>query len=257
MTEPFYDEEKARQQERTARTPDMQAQRDLVLALLDLQPGEQVLEVGAGNGIFAREMLAVLGDGGAVTGVDNAEAMVAMAQGICPDATFLQGSASALPVEDGGFDVVTASQVLCFVPEIDRAVAEMYRALKPGGRLVILDSDWDSLVWSGSDRNLMRGVYGLLTLPYADAHVPRSLSRRLTASGFRITERRTHTVLNWSPDPDSYSGQLLTYVESMMRDSDAYSAADWDAWSGDQQALAAAGDYLFSLNRYIFCAEKP
>lgn len=258
MSEQFYDEDKSRQQEKVAATPDMVAQRRAMLELLDLQEGEHVLDVGSGNGIFAREILETVTDSGHVCGIDSAEPMVAMATDICPAGKFLQGDATDLPVEDLSFDVVTASQVLCFVSDIDKALSEMFRVLKSGGRLVILDSDWGSLVWNCRDRALMDRVVRMMTgPPYADAHVPRTLSRRLVSTGFQITDRHAFSVLNWEPNADSYSRQLVGFIKPMMESSDAFTEKDWDAWDADQIATAEAGEYMFSLNRYIFTAVKP
>jgi arsenite methyltransferase len=255
--EHFYDQDMARRQERIAATHDMKAQREIILSLLDLKPGEKVLDVGSGNGIFAREIAERIGDTGHVCGVDSAPAMIAMSRAICPRGEFIEGDATALPVADESFDAVTASQLLCFVPDIDSAVSEMFRVLKSGGRAVIPDSDWGSLVWNCRDRQLMDRTMAMLTGPYADAYVPRSLSRRLIAAGFEITDRRTHTVLNWEPDPDSYSQQTVGYIEPMMESSEHFSDKDWERWSADQQATAEAGEYFFSLNRYLFSATKP
>ena len=256
MTKQFFDEDMSRQQERLAATPDMVAQRRVMLDLLDLKKGERVLDVGSGNGIFVREMLEMVGGSGNVCGVDSAEVMVNMARGICPDGLFLKGEATDLPVEDLDFDVATASQLLCFIPDVDKAISEIHRALRPGGRLVILDSDWGSLVWNSHNRDLMNRSIEMLTGPYANPHVPRTLSRCLMANGFEITGRHTLTVLNWEPHPDSYSQQIAGFIKSMMETSDAFTNEDWETWIADQQATAEAGEYMFSLNRYIFCALK-
>jgi ubiquinone/menaquinone biosynthesis C-methylase UbiE len=253
----FYTKEMALQQERLAATSDMKAQRELMLDLLCLKPGEAVLDIGSGNGIFAREMAELVGASGQVCGADTAEPMVEMSKSICPACDFRQADATCLPFENDCFDAVTASQLLCFVKDADGAVVEMYRVLKPGGRLVILDSDWGSLVWNCSDHDLMERSIKMFTGPYSDAHVPRTLSRRLAAAGFEITDRRTHTVLNWDPHPESYSQQTVGFIEPMMKASDEFTDADWNAWIADQRATADAGEFFFSLNRYLFSARKP
>lgn len=256
MTKGYYNEAAVRQQERVAQSKDMAAQRALVRRLLALRRGESVLDVGSGNGILARELVDDVGGAGCVVGVDPARTMVAMAQLVCPEASFLQGGAEALPVAGGAFDAVTANQVLCFVADIDTALNEMFRVLKPGGRVVILDTDWDSLVWNCRDRALLRRVVAELTKPYRSAFVPRSLSRRLMAAGFTVTERRVHTVVNWDDGAASYSQQLVGFIALSTGSDAALSRADRDAWAGEMRAAAAAGEYLFSLNRYVFCADK-
>lgn len=257
MEKQFYDEDMARQQEKLAATPDMIAQRRTMLDLLDLKEGERVLDVGSGNGIFVRDMLEAVGESGHVCGVDGAEPMISMASALCPRGRFLQGDATDLPVKDSSFDVVTASQLLCFVSDGDGALSEMYRVLKPGGRLAILDSDWGTLVWNCRDRLLMDRVLRMLTGVYANAHVPRTLSRRLIAAGFQITDRRTFGVLNWEPDEDTYAQQILGFVRPMMEASNDFTEDDWEAWNEDQKATAKAGEFMFSLNRYVFSAVKP
>jgi len=257
MSKPFYDEEMSRRQERVAATGDMRAQRHYVLGLMQLQPGEAVLDVGTGNGIFSREMLAIVGETGQVTGVDGSETMVMMAREICPNGTFLQGDATDLPVESGRFDVVTASQVLCFVPDAARAVAEMFRILKPGGRLIVLDSDWGSLVWNCSDPVLGTRVRDVMTSAYADAQVPRTLSHHLTAAGFEITGRHAYPILNWAPGEDAYSQQLLDHLEPMAEGVEDFDAVDVEAWMVDQKSMLENGTYMFCLNRFVFCACKP
>ncbi len=257
MTQQFFDEDMARQQERLAATPDMVTQRRAMLELLDLKEGEHVLDVGSGNGIFAREMQEIVTDSGHVCGVDSAEPMVRMATGLCPNGRFLLGDTTDLPADDLSFDVVTASQLMCFVTDVDKALSEMFRASKPGGRLVILDSDWGSLVWNCRDQELMDRAIRMLTAPYADAHVPRTLSRRLLAAGFQITDRCAFSVLNWQPDANSYSQQTVGFSKPMMEASDDFTEDDWEAWDADQKATVEAGEYMFSLNRYIFTAVKP
>lgn len=257
MAGEFYDETMARQQEALAATPDKKRDRDIILGKLGLKPGECALDIGSGNGIFCREMLEAMGGEGRVAGLDNAEAMIRLAQALCPQADFHQGSAVQLPFEDARFDAVTGAQVLCFVDDQTAAVQEMFRVLRPGGRLVLLDTDWRSLVWNCSDRDLMDRVMEMLTGVYADPNVPCTLSRRLEGAGFEIAERFSRVILNWSLTPDNYAGQTVGFVQPMMERSPQFTGDDWESWIADQEATDRRGDYLFSLNRYIFCAVKP
>jgi ubiquinone/menaquinone biosynthesis C-methylase UbiE len=53
-----------------------------------------------------------------------------------------QGSVEALPFEDASFDALSCTQTLLYVDNLDRALQEFYRVLKPGGRIAVLETDW-------------------------------------------------------------------------------------------------------------------
>lgn len=256
----LYDRDMAARQERLAKTPDMRLQRERLLSALALTPGERLLDIGSGNGIFVRDAAAVVGPTGEVCGVDTAESMIAMAQGLCdlPNTSFKQADATALPHADGRFDAVTCAQLLCFLGAegVDKALREMARVLRPGGRVVLLDTDWDSLVWNCRDAARMAKVMEVYTAVYADAHVPRSLARSLAAAGFRLEEVGVHAILNLSDDPDSYSMQSVEMAKPLLAASDRLGQDEIDAWVADLRQTAARGAYLFSLNRYLFTAVK-
>jgi len=112
----------------------------LLLERAALRPGEAVLDIATGPGTVARLAAEQVGLNGRVVGADLSEAMIAIAKRKPPSAgaasiEYLVSPAAPLPVEDGGFDVVTCQQGLQFFPDRAAAIREMYRALKPGGRI--------------------------------------------------------------------------------------------------------------------------
>ena len=253
----YYDADMARNQARLALTPDMAAQRRRMLECLDLQPGETVLDIGCGNGFFARDIAAIIGPSGKVFGTDGSSAMVNMARDICPDGEFRACDATEQPFDDGMFDAVTATQVLCYVSDPENAIREMYRLLRPGGRLVIMDTDWQSVVWNAADGDLMRRAIALVTSDYENAHVPRTLSSDLNAGGFAEIERSVFTILNWDQNSDGYSTVMARSIRQLAEHSDSFGGSDLALWEADQSERIATGTYMFSLNRYIFKAVRP
>ena len=106
----------------------------LIARLAEPRPGETGLDVGTGTGHFA----AFLADRGLrVTGVDTSPAMLAVARAQRPDIAFQEAEAAALPFSDGAFDLVLSVTALEFVPDAARAAQEMFRVVRPGGRLVV------------------------------------------------------------------------------------------------------------------------
>jgi len=94
--------------------------------------GDRVLDVACGTGVVARECVR---RGARVTGVDLNEGMLKVARRLAPDIDYVSGDAASLPFNDEAFDVVACQFALMFFPEPVRAVAEMARVLRPGGRI--------------------------------------------------------------------------------------------------------------------------
>ena len=139
-----FDERAAQQLEVMYRTRDVLRRRRLVREALAVEAGHRVLDVGCGPGFYAAELLAEVGANGAVVGVDTSAAMLAAAARRCEglgDASFQEGSATSLVLEERGFDRVLCVQVLEHVANVPAALAELHRVLRPGGRALVWDVD--------------------------------------------------------------------------------------------------------------------
>jgi ubiquinone/menaquinone biosynthesis C-methylase UbiE len=108
-----------------------------------LSSGNKVLDVACGTGVLAREALRSVQPGGAVTGLDRNEVMLTVARRVAPRIDWQSGRAEALPFPDGSFDAVVSQFGLMFFEDRAGALKEMWRVLKPGGRLAV--AVWDAL----------------------------------------------------------------------------------------------------------------
>jgi ubiquinone/menaquinone biosynthesis C-methylase UbiE len=252
-----FDEETARQVEAVYSTSDVVEQRRAVRAALALRPGERVLDIGSGPGFLAAEMAQELGAEGRVDGVDTSESMLAVARrreparGAAP-AEFHLAGALALPFADSAFDAAVSTQVLEYVEDVPAALTEARRVLRPGGRLLALDTDWDSIVWHSGDPQRMRRVLEAWNEHLADPHLPRRLPRLLRDAGFGLTECAAIPILNRGYGRETYSAGLIEIVSSFVRGRLGLGDADAVAWAEDLVALG--DDYFFSVNRYLFIA---
>jgi SAM-dependent methyltransferase len=238
-----FDEATAAQTEKTYQTPDVVAQRWATRELLALRPGERVLDIGVGPGFLAAEMTEEVGPSGRVDGVDVSDAMLALAGRRGAAIELARGDALSLPFEDGTFDAAVCTQVYEYVADMPAALAEARRVLKPGGRLLILDTDWDSVVWHSSDRDRMQRVLEKWNDHLADPYLPRRLPGLLRDAGYDLRETSVYPILNRGADPQAFSRGILPLIAEFVGDPE---------WAADLERLG--DDYFFSINRYLFTA---
>jgi arsenite methyltransferase len=252
-----FDQEAAQRLEAMYKSPDVVAQRQETLRVLALRTGERVLDIGSGPGLLAFEMGSAVGASGAVRGIDISESMVAMAKARCasqPWVSFETADATRLPFPDAAFDVAVSTQVYEYVGDVAKALAELRRVLRRGGRALIIDTDWDSLVWHSTDQGRMARILTAWQEHLVDPHLPRTLSMKLRQAGFTVTHQQVIPVLNAEHCTNTLSGGLTGIIKAFVVGKNGVTQEEAEAWAEDLQLLAQRGEYFFSLNRYLFLA---
>lgn len=110
----------------------------------NIKAGDSVLDLGSGAGNDCFVARAIVGETGMVTGLDFTAAMVQKATANnaklgYTNLEFIQGDIEKMPLDDNQFDVIVSNCVLNLVPDKQKAFAEMYRVLKPGGHFCVSD----------------------------------------------------------------------------------------------------------------------
>src|SRR5262245_38014373 len=255
-----FDAETTRKVEALYMTPDVVAQRCATLKVLELSEGERILDIGSGPGLLAYDMAAAVGPRGHACGIDTSEPMLAMSSKRCagqPWAEFRQADASQLPYPDGSFDAAVSTQVYEYISDIPAALAELYRVLRPGGRAVIVDTDYGSLVIYTEDEARMARVLAAWNEHFVHADLPRTLSRQLRDAGFALRQREVIPMFNPEYHANTYSHGLLGLMASFVVGRQGVTEEEAAAWAAEFPELGRQGRYFFSLNRYLFAAEKP
>ena len=113
-------------------------------AMGELACGEKVVDIGSGGGIDSLVAARMVGSDGKVVGIDMTPAMLdraraAAAESGIDNVEFREAYMEGIPVSDGWADVVISNGVLNLTPDKQKTLAEMFRVLRPGGRLQIAD----------------------------------------------------------------------------------------------------------------------
>ena len=255
-----FDEQMSRKVEALYLTPDVVAQRSQVLRALQVVAGEHVLDIGSGPGLLAYDIATAVGRKGRVCGMDASSVMVAMSSKRCaeqPWAEFKTANAAQLPYPDNSFDAAVSTQVYEYLADVPAALRELHRVLRPGGRAVVLDTDYGSLVIHTENKTRMGRVLAAWDEHFAHATLPRTLSRQLRDAGFAVRERIAVPMFNPEFEDNTFAKGMLAMMASFVPGRQGVSQSEADAWFAEFAALGEQGKFFFSINRYLFVADKP
>jgi SAM-dependent methyltransferase len=165
-------------------------------ALIDLQPGQIVLDLGSGGGIDVLLSARRVGPTGKAYGLDMTDDMLALArenqrQAGVTNVEFLKGEIENIPLPDNSVDVIISNCVINLSADKDRVLREAFRVLKPGGRFAVSD-----VVVTGSVPEAVRQSMMLWVGCIAGALDQDDYQSKLVAAGFTKVTFETTRVYN-------------------------------------------------------------
>jgi ubiquinone/menaquinone biosynthesis C-methylase UbiE len=255
-----FDEETSKQLERAYNAPDIVRRRALARGALAAQPGERILDVGCGPGYYVTELLDEVGANGSVVGLDSSPDMLAIARHRAEgkgNVEFVEGVATALPGDGDEFDGVICVQVLEYVEDATAALAEMYRVLAPGGRVVVWDSDWSSVAWHSAEPERMQRMLNAWHDHLVHRSLPHTLAARLREVGFTDIRLDAHSFAATELEPDNFVGALFPLVEAFVSRHPSVERDEFDAWKAEQLQMSERGAFYFALTQCCFSCTKP
>lgn len=225
--------------------------------MLNIQEGDKVLELGCGPSTTSPVFCSAAGLGGFVVGVDCDAGMIQQAKinAKYSNLVHLLSDALRLPFEDSQFDRVYAKRLFQVLPQSSapKLICEMYRVLKPNGKIVLVDTDWTSVSVNYSDLELERRLTGFFR-----NHVrPNGLAGRqlLTLAhqaGFIDSEAKVMSMVI----PVFAETPFKDWLIGEAQKAKVATSEELANWSAELELKTQQGAFLFHVGTVLVSARK-
>lgn len=255
-----FDEDTARILEDAYQGADITRRRRASFDALAPSPGDRLLDLGCGTGMLTLDLSRAVGDTGHVLGLDPSPDMLDLARTRCADrhnVEIRKGRAEALPCADESLDGAVSLQVFEYFDDMRPPLGALFRALKPGGRLVIGDMHWETLTWHSDRPARMVEMCRIWDRHIACRDVPARLPALLAKAGFRAISTTPVAFCDTQLRPDGLAAMMIRLMTAYAVQTGALAEPEARAWAQEQQDLARAGRFFFSLTHFVCQAQKP
>ncbi|GAA3550587.1 methyltransferase domain-containing protein [Amycolatopsis ultiminotia] len=216
--------------------------------LLDVRPGSVVVDVGSGSG---RAVAELAGRGASAVGVDLDPLMVAAARQRHPGQRFREGNAARLPFGAGALGGYRADKVFHALADPAAALAEARRVLAPGGRIVLLGQDWDTVVIDSGDPALTRTLAQARADTLASPRAARAYRSLLLDAGFTGVSVEVQTAV-------FTDAALFPMLARTVHAAPATVPPEaLDAWLAEQEQRAARDRMFVAVPLFVAAARTP
>ena len=254
-----YNEEESKRTEQAYLSPEIVRQRTRTFEVINPQRGEQIVDIGCGPGLLVHDLAAAVGDAGRIVGADSSAPMIELAEKRCSqfsNVAFVECDAMDLDIDDASVDVVTCIQVLLYIADVEKALAEMHRVLKPGGRAIIMETDWRSAVLNSNDEVLTEKIIEAWDKAVPSPRLPARLGPLFRGGGFTSVHAEAFPLLSTDCAPDGFSMAMMMQCAEAACEQGIITKPESQDWLEEQARLGAEDAYFFCVNRFLFSAVK-
>jgi ubiquinone/menaquinone biosynthesis C-methylase UbiE len=231
--------------------------REFVLDHLDLDDEDTILSVGCGPGFETAALAERVGEDGHVIGVDVNEGVLTAAGDRCaayPQVSFGQGDITNLPVADASVDYAIAKQVFYAVSDVESALAELVRVVRPGGRVAVTATERRTHT-KHTPTHRMETADELYRSEMGDRGLGTRLVALLPEAGFTVADVVPRAKIKTEIDDQVEQG--IDVQRGLLEASDSFDDAAVEAWERDVRELDEAGRFLSCTTSFLYLARKP
>ena len=239
--------------------PEVVNQRRVTLEALSVASGQNVLDVGCGSGFLTYELANLVGDKGKVVAIDKSDAMIEATLKRCAGLDQVSAQTAdigALPFGDNQFDAVTCTQVLLYVENVTKAISELTRVTRTGGRVAILETDWRGAIMHSNHPEISDAIFAAWDRSVPSPNLPGRLSSLMSDAGLGIIHKEAIPLLNTEFDPGNFSVSSLNWLSGNAYKQGSITKEQSAQWRDDLAELGDKGEYFFCVNRFLFVGEK-
>lgn len=143
------------------------------------------------------------------------------------------------------------------MPDVAKFCGEVFRVLKPGGRGLILATDWEGVCWHSKYPERMEKVLKAFAPHCADSKLPRTLAARLRKVGLKVNEVSYFSIVNVDRYDGCYGEMVVPFIVAYVKGQNTFPDDELQAWAEEQASLNARGEHFFSTGRFSFSVSKP
>lgn len=225
---------------------------------LEIAPGDSLLEVGCGTGEDSRNFSELVGTTGLVTAIDTSDTMLEEAKRRTPKSqsniTYHNADIQKVDFASASFSKCWSQRVFQHLPNPEQALGEIHRVLKPEGRLVILDTDWETFVIDSTNKKLTRKITEGFCDIIQNGWIGRQLPRLCTQANFQVVDYFSNTII--ANDLNFLLNHLgVNEVLHYLTQQNEVSSTEVKSWKEELQRNSDAGSFFYSVTMFGVAAK--
>lgn len=235
-------------------SPFMSEIRDRIHDLLNPQPGQVILDAGSGAGVDAMLLWDLVGPEGRVVALDQSSKMTKEASERAASAgygavEFVTGDVEHLDFADDTFDGIRSDRLFQYLLEPLRALAEMVRVTRPGGRIVVAETDWETAVFDSTDDDITARINRAWLVTRPNGRAGHQLYRLFKVAG--IVDVTVEARTNVKTDLDELYRDVIRRLAAQAVAVDAVTRDEASRWIALLETAADEGTFLRAFSTFV------